>query len=365
MPIPITLLLYISRVFIFHVFVVAATIAVLCFVGTLTETTRRLLEYGVDSPEIIIKMSFFQTPYLIEIAFPFIFLIGAISCFFSLTRRLELDAVRTNGISAWVFMLPVLIISFVSGLFIFTIYNPVSTTLNTKHNEMIAIHIKRKSNLLSLADSGIWLKQGDKKDHSIVHAVSTGALGKSFSNITIFLYQDADTFLGRLDAKTAELAEGIWKLKQVWITNINGHSYFVDTYEQPTDLTPAHVYDSVAPPETISFWNLGEFITLAKKAGLAVPAYEFYWFHLLSMPFFLLAMALAGSSFTFFFSQRQGREVWLITSAILFGFLIYLLLFLGRKISATPETPIIIAALAPVVVALAAGSILFLQKEEG
>ena len=358
-------MLYIARAFVFHLVITTGTIALICFLGTLTETARRLTEYGAgDEVATIIKMALFQTPNLIEIAFPFIFLISAISCFFSLTRRHELDAVRVNGISAWVFLTPVLIIAFLSGLFVFTVYNPVSAMLNTEYGELRAIYIKRKPSLLAIADSGIWLKQGNQKNHSIVHAESTGALGKQFSNVIIFLYQDKDTFVGRLDAQKAKLDNKTWHLQDVWITNVDGRSHFVETYEQPTDLTPEHVYDSVAPPQTVSFWDLEKFITLAKRAGLAVPAYEFHWFVLLSMPFFLMAMTLLGAATTFFFSNRQGREIWLITCAIFSGFAVYTLMFFGRKISVSPETPIMLVALAPALLAFIGGVILFLQKEE-
>lgn len=364
MPIPFTLLFYISRSFIFHLALVTSVIALLCFLGTLTESARRLVEYGVESNAIIVKMALYQTPSILEFAFPFIFLISTISCFFSFAKRGELDAVRTNGISAWVFISPALLIALLSGFFVFSVYNPVSAGLNAQYNELRAIYIKRKPSMLALADTGIWLKQGDKNKHSIVHAARTTA-GVLFSDITIFLYQDEDRFIGRLDAKKAKLANGAWQLEKVWITNTSGHSHFVEAYEQPTELTPTHVYDSVAPPQTISFWGLNKFITLAKRAGLAVPAYEFHWYSLMTMPLFLLAMTLFGASATFFFSARQGREAWLITSTLSFGFVIYILLFLGRKIAASPETPILLAASAPIILAMTAGSFLFLQKEEG
>ena len=365
MSIPFTLLFYIGRVFLLHVLVVSLSIILICFIGFLSETARRLVARDIADPSIIIEMAFAQTPSLVEIAFPFVFLISAMSCFFSLTRRHELDAARIGGISAWLFISPALVISLVAGGLIVSLYNPMSAALAKNYYELKAQYILERANLFSLAETGIWLRQGDGAMQSIIHATRASAQGVRLFDVTIFLYEDQGHFTGRLDAKQAELETGKWRLQDVWITPANGLSHFVEQHEEATTLTPDHVYDSVSPPETISFWNLGRFIDLAKAAGLQVSAYEFHWYRLMTMPFFLFGMVLLGASVAFFFSARRGGETWLIISTISFALVIYALIFLGNRLAASAALSVMFAAWAPIILAAGTGFILFLQKEEG
>ena len=363
--IPFTLLFYIGRVFLFHLFVVSATLFCLTFLSTLVETARRLITREINSMTTISKMAFFQTPALLELAFPFIFFVSAMSCFFSLAKRHELDAARTSGISAWVLISPALIIAFLSGLLIFSVYNPIGSEFSSQYQELRAKLIKRQQNVFTLSQTGMWLREGDDLKNSIIHAQQVGQEGIRLFNMTIFLYENQDVFTGRIDAEKALLKNGAWELENVWITPQNRHSYFVKNHEQATTLTPDHIYDSVAPPQSIGFWSLGKFITLAQNAGFSVASYQLQWHSLISLPFFLVAMVFVGAATIFFFSARQGRESFLMISGLLFAFFIYMLIFLSRKLVTNFDTSIIALVWAPIILSLSTGLFLFLQKEEG
>lgn len=365
MAIPWTLLFYIARSFILHIALITTSIGTVCFLFAFAENFRRVSSKTDDTINIAFKMSLFNTPTVIELILPFIFLVAAMSCCFSMTRNNELNAARTGGISALIFIQPLIIIALISGVLVFSIYNPLSTSLNTEYSKISTFYIKGKPNLLALSDTGIWLKQGDSNKNSIVHVLHVDTQGFNFSGVTIFLYEKQNHLIGRLDAKKARLQEGEWDLDDVWITKTDGTSHFVKNYKQPTDLTNERVYDSVAPADTISFWALRRFINLAKTAGLSVGIHEFQWHSLVALPFFLAAIVLFGASLTFFFSMRQGKGVLLIVYGLAFGFAVYTLSFLGRKIAVSEGAPIIFLTWAPIIISFCVGSFIFLQKEEG
>ena len=78
------------------------------------------------------KTSLYRVPQVTERIMPFCVLIGAMSCYLNLSRRLELVVARAAGMSAWQFIAPALIVAFVLGVFATTVYNPVSAILQER-----------------------------------------------------------------------------------------------------------------------------------------------------------------------------------------------------------------------------------------
>ena len=60
---------------------------------------------------MVAKMSLFRVPQITERILPFCVLIGAMSCFLGLSRRLELVVSRAAGMSAWQFIAPAMIVA--------------------------------------------------------------------------------------------------------------------------------------------------------------------------------------------------------------------------------------------------------------
>src|SRR5206468_1533527 len=70
------------------------------------EQMRRLGDDPKVSALLIAKISLFRVPQIGERILPFCVLIGAMSCFLGLSRRLELVVSRAAGMSAWQFTAP-------------------------------------------------------------------------------------------------------------------------------------------------------------------------------------------------------------------------------------------------------------------
>src|SRR5690625_2872312 len=69
------------------------------------------------------ELSRLKTPETLEMVFPFAILFAAMFTFWRLTRSRELIVTRAAGISAWQFLLPVLLSAFVIGVFRVTLLN--------------------------------------------------------------------------------------------------------------------------------------------------------------------------------------------------------------------------------------------------
>ena len=65
------------------------------------ELMRRGADWPNATPWLLAKISMFRVPALTERIMPFSVLVGTMSCYLNLSRRLELVIARAAGVSAW------------------------------------------------------------------------------------------------------------------------------------------------------------------------------------------------------------------------------------------------------------------------
>ena len=123
-----TLARYFGLRFLNAVLVVFAGIFALVALIDYIELMRRAGDIPNVSAALVAKTSFYRVPQVVERILPFCVLIGAMSCYLNLSRRLELVVARSAGMSAWQFVMPAVVVAFVFGLIATTIYNPISAT---------------------------------------------------------------------------------------------------------------------------------------------------------------------------------------------------------------------------------------------
>ena len=117
---------------------------------------------------------------------------------------------RASGVSAWQFLLPVLSLALILGLLQITALNPLASVFLSKFERLNATHIKGQANLLAVSSNGLWLRQADKENQSVIHSTKL-ILNQNtiiLNDVTIFNYEGASKYRQRLSAKEARLEDG-------------------------------------------------------------------------------------------------------------------------------------------------------------
>ena len=127
---------YFGLRFLGAVLLVFAGIFALTVLVDYIELMRRAADIPNVSALLVAKTSFYRVPQVTERLIPFCVLIGAMSCYLNLSRRLELVIARSAGISAWQFILPALAVAFALGIVATTIYNPVAAALQERSKQL-------------------------------------------------------------------------------------------------------------------------------------------------------------------------------------------------------------------------------------
>ena len=168
-----TLARYFGLRFLSAVLVVFAGIFALVTLLDYIEMMRRAGDIPNVSAVLVAKTSIFRVPQVVERILPFCVLIGAMSCYLNLSRRLELVVARSSGLSAWQFMTPALVVAFVLGIVATTIYNPLSAILQERSKHFEAELFRQTTNAPRQSGGTFWVSQRTDDGQAIINAVSS------------------------------------------------------------------------------------------------------------------------------------------------------------------------------------------------
>ena len=358
-----TLSRYFALRFLGAALAIFAGVFVLVVLLDYVEMARRASDLPNASPLDLAKISIYRVPQLTERVLPFSILIGAMLCYLNLSRRLELVVARSAGMSAWQFVMPAILVAFVLGVVATTVYNPISASLR-EHSKQLEAELFGSNKGQEQQPGGFWLRQRSSEGQAIINAASSRGQGVSLDGVTVFAFDEAGQFQVRIEAKTADLESGHWRLTGVRLYSVSAPPEQRDTYLLPTNLAAEQVRESFATPETVSFWQLPKYITAAEQAGLAASGYRLQYQVLLARPFFLASMVLLAASVSLRFF-RFGGVLRMILSGITAGFLLYVFAKITEDVSKAELMHPVAAAWAPMLIGGLTGVVALLYQEDG
>lgn len=366
MKISSTLSLYIGRNFFYAFLAFFIGLLALIFLLDIVELLRRASSKVDVTNGLIIEMAIMKLPHMGQLLFPFAVLFAGMASFWRLSRSSELAITRAAGISAWQFLVPVILIAFMLGVFKITIFNPLASSTLGRFQQLEAVHMKGQKNFLAISKSGLWLRQGGNNGQAVIHANGIFQQEESaeINGVTVYMYKNDDSFVGRIDASQASLKDGYWLMNNAWISKGDNPSYLVEEYKLETNLTLSKIQDNFAPPETMSFWDLPQFIKTLEKSGFSATRHRLHWHSLLSAPLLLCAMVLIAATFTLRHA-RKGTTSLIIGSGAMAGFLLYFFSDVVFALGLSESIPVVLAAWAPSGVATMLGLAMLLHLEDG
>lgn len=374
MRIPLTLSRYIGRQFLVAVLVTLALMLVLIGLIELLELVRIAAKTPRGIPfAIVLEMTLLKVLTSAEKIYPFTFLIGSMVALSRLTRHSELTVTRAAGVSVWQFLLPGFAVALALGTLFVAVINPIGAYTIGRYDRMEAKYVSGTSSLLSVLPSGLWLRQvgeknirvrGEGVDEYVVHADRIDQSSLAFENPTLFLFNDAHRFIGRVDAAHAELTPGAWVIADAVLSTPTTRPQALAEYRLPTELTLAQIQDSFAAPETFSFWQLPGFIEVLDKAGFSALQHRLHFHSLLALPALLAGMVMVAATFSLR-QARRGRTGMMVVFGLIAGFVLYFITNIIYAFGASGALPVALAAWAPSLIVLMAGGAALLHLEDG
>ncbi len=354
---------YFGMRFLSTVLLVFAGIFALVTLIDYIEMMRRASDVPNASVILIAKTSLYRVPQVTERILPFCILIGAMSCYLTFSRRLELVVARAAGMSAWQFISPALMVAFLIGIFATTVYNPVSAVLQERSKRFEAELFGKDPSTVH-GGGPFWVSQRNDSGQAIINAKSSRDQGVTLAGVTVFTFDTAGQFKQRIESRAAVLEPGLWRLLDARVHELRTLPVTHREFSLKTNLTAEQVRESFATPETVPFWELPLYIKIAENAGLVAAGYRLQFQKLLARPFFLAAMVLLAASVSLRFFRFGGVQK-MVLSGVGAGFLLYILQKVTEDLSKAELMHPVAAAWLPVFVGGLTGFIALLYQEDG
>lgn len=361
-----TLSLYIARRFLWlftRVFVAFFGFMVMV---DLVDQLRRFGDTGISFAEGL-ALALTNVPQSLYRILPLIMALSAIGLFLGLARSSELVVVRAAGRSGLRFLVAPVVAAMLVGAFAVAVMNPIVAATSKRYDALSSGHA-RGGSVLSVADGGLWLRQGDAQGQIVIHADRANLDGTELYDASFLSFDREGKPVARLVAGVARLTPGAWALDGAkrWALDApnpeQGAVRLPDGTTLPTDLTVDSIRDSFGTPSAISFWDLPSYIRGLEQAGFSARSHRVWYQMELAQPLLLAAMVLIAAGFTMRHA-RMARTGPLVLQALLCGFAVFFLRNFGQILGENGELPVALAAWSPPIVAnmLALGLLLHLE----
>ncbi|MFC0283218.1 LPS export ABC transporter permease LptG [Camelimonas abortus] len=353
---------YFARHFLRAILIVFGTVFALIYTLDLVELMRRAGDAESASTATMALLALFRTPAVAEQALPFAILFGAMATLLNLSRRLELVIARAAGVSAWEFLQPFVLVAFLTGVVAVTAYNPLAAYLKQRASQIEAGVFARSQKFMPGREQ--WLRERRPEGEVIIRADQAVENSTTLNRVTFFNFNPDGTFRDRIEARTATLEDGRWRLEDGRIVAPGKQPERFTTLSAPSALDAALVRQQFTPPESVPLWDLPGFIARTRKAGLDATRYQLQLDVLIARPILLVAMVLVAASFSLRFF-RFGGVAKMVLGGVVAGFMLYVATELTQDLGGSGLLGTAVAAWLPAVTGALLGVLALLYQEDG
>lgn len=365
MRLSLTLSAYFARQFTLWVLGTFGAIMAIVFLLDLIELLRRGAAKEQANFVVLLEMALLKMPHMGQQILPFAMLFGSMIAFTRLTRTNELVVARAAGVSVWQFLMPAIFVALLIGTFKVAVFNPIASIMIARFNVLENTILRnRTDSFLSVGQGGLWIRERTETGQNILHALAAQQDDAELASVLIMSFGANDRFEKRIDAARARLNDGYWEMYDAVVTSAAGRPESLGTVRIPTRLTIENIQDSFASPETMSFWELPEFIRILENAGFSAVKHRLYWHALLASPLLLVAMVLIAATFSLRPTRRGGTLAW-AASGLFFGFVLYFVTDIVFALGLSASIPAVLAAWTPATVTMLLGMTSLLHLEDG
>lgn len=342
----------------------------------LVDVVEQLRTVGGDvdlPPQIALQLSLMKLPGLIEQTLPFGILVAAMMAYSRLNVRSELSVIRASGVSAWQFLMPLIVMCVLLGFLSMMALNPLGARLSDQFESMRNDLLVSGGVRIDSSRSDVWLRQGDGNSQIVIHADSVDDTGQVFEGVKMLeegrVYSNGQPtqrfeFVRRIDAERARIVDGFWQIENLIENEPGSPPETLDSLALPTDLDPDTLLNRFTSPNTIGFWSLPAFIEQTSQAGLDSTRFSVRLFGLTAIPVFYTAMGLIGALVCLRLSRLGGTSRLVATGAVAAVGVFFIMQF-SSSLGASGALPPIIAAWSPALFALFASLTVLAYREDG
>jgi lipopolysaccharide export system permease protein len=297
------------------------------------------------SVPIILSLSF--VPNLILELLPFIIFLSSMYYFLQLRSSKDLLSIKVFGYSNIKVILILSLFSFLLGLFFLFAVNPITSSLVKYYETEKAQYAKDIDHLVSVNKNGVWIKEIDENGYKIINAEKLK--DENLEQVSIYIFTNNE-MVKRLESESALITNSIWKMKNVYIYNLQeNNNIFFENYEFKSENTAEKINSLYKNLNTVSFLDLIINYSLLREKGYSRKILNEKINRFASLPIFLFLMVVLAAIFTIG-SLKNKQNFYYVLISIFTCVAIYYFKDLSVALGQTEKISLALSVWMPIVV---------------
>ncbi|WPX96513.1 LptF/LptG family permease [Candidatus Bandiella euplotis] len=313
----------------------------------LLEILRITSKYSLKLP-VLIKLALMKNYSSLRQVVPMIVLVSSLIFFYIKNKNNEIIAAKSVGMSSFNIIIPVLSAVLVFGIINVVLINPVGTMFLRKYQNYEAHKFKKQVSLIAVSKSGIWLKNKLGEDDVIINALRVSQAFKTMHDTNIFIIDKTGALQKQVSAKKILLMQDEIIAEDATLIDRDFEIQSMPTITLPIQISISQIFENLTSIETISFFQLLEFIKIADDSGLSSTKYIMQFLKEVFSPIFLISMAMVSYFYCYNVSHRKKLDLSPLFCLVT-GFTIYFSTNFVHALGSSGQISVILAVLFPVI----------------
>ena len=293
-------------------------------------------------PLILVFMNSLSILYLI---FPFIFLISAQFFFIKIIDSNELIAFKNYGLSNKKILSIIALTSFLTGIFIISIFYNVSAILKFNYLDLKNQYTDDNKYLATVTENGLWIKDDNGLEVYFINAkrVSTNKL----HNVDILVFNDNFELNRSIFTVEADISTNKWLMSEAVIVEQNGDRDVVRNYSFISNFNYLKINNLYSDLSALNIYELMKLRNDYKNINYSITEIDMHIKRIGSYPFLLTIMSIF-SSIIMLNIKHQKPKIFYAIGGILMSVLIYYMNFFFGALGKNEQIPILFSIWLPI-----------------
>ena len=337
---------YLIKDFIFIVLKVSFIFCILGLIMGILEELNFFSDFDVKYyfPIFLVLLNL---PSIIYEIFPFIFLISSQFIFLNLLEKGELNTFKSHGLTNFKLIKLIALMSFLSGLFIITLFYNFSASLQFKYLDIKKNFTNDNKYLATITENGLWIKDEDEKIINFINAKNFSFNSLEFVDI-IQLDKDFN-FIRNIKSERASIENNNWKLSNSQIIDKNNIVSEEKEFYFSSNFNYEDINNLFSNLSSLTIWKLLELKKDYLSIKYSTTEIDYHFQKILAYPFLITIISVLSATLMLNIGY-QKQKLYLIVFGIMLSVIIYYINFFFGTMGKNEKLPLIVSIWTPIMI---------------
>ena len=284
-------------------------------------------------------------PSIIYEIFPFIFLISSQLIFLDLLENGELDTFKNHGLTNFKLIKLITLISFLSGIFIVTLFYNFSASLQFKYLDIKKNFTNDNKYLATITENGLWIKDEDEKGINFINAKKSTL--NSLENIDIIQLDKNFNFIKNIKSEKAFIKNNKWILSNSKIINNNNAVFEKPEVYFYSNFNYEDISGLFSNLTSLTIWKLFELKKDYLSIKYSTTEIDYHFQKIMAYPFLITIISVLSATLMLNIGY-QKQKLYLIVFGIMLSVIIYYINFFFGTMGVNEKLPLTISVWTPI-----------------